>query len=188
MKLGKMFKGLGKKASGLGKSLKGAVRHAPRAGYSRGGQQGLLGGTTKSAATRAFAPVKARAKAMGSKMRSTGNKAATRAKGTYAADTKSGFAPRKEDFAGDYVGGQSTFADFDSIAAGGKGGGQLNIAKSRPSKGSLMKGRAQSAVNSVKGRAQSAVNNVKGRLNRFKNSKSGFAGLKSNGTSRYDIL
>lgn len=188
MKFGKMLKGLGKKASGLGKKIKGAVRHAPRAGYSRAGQQGLLGGTTKSAATRAFAPVKARAKAMGSKMRSTGNKLATRAKGSYAADTKSRFAARKEDFNGDYVGDQVKFADFDSIAAGGKGGGQLNIAKSTPSKGSLMKGRAQAAVNSAKGRAQSAVNNVKRRLNRFKNSKSGFAGLKSNGTSRYDIL
>lgn len=120
MKFAKALKGLGKKASGLGKKLKGVVSHAPRAGYNRAGQPGLLGGTTKSAASRALAPVKAKAKAMGAKIRNTAHNAAVRAKdasrlvrgrGSMAGSTKSGLAGKK----GDYVGGQEKFADFDSI-------------------------------------------------------------------------
>lgn len=182
MKFGKMLKGLGKKAGGLGKRIKGAVSHAPRAGYNRAGQKGLLGGTTKSAASRALAPVKAKARAMGSKVRSTASRVANRVKGTHGADTKSKFAPRKEDFAGDFVGGQEKFADFDDIAVGGRGGGKLDFDKvfppsGKPSKASLLKGRAQSAVN-----------NAKSRFNKYKNSKSASAGMKSNGGTRYDPL
>lgn len=180
MKFGKMLKGLGKKAGGLGKRIKGAVRHAPRAGYSRAGQTGLLGGTTKSAASRALAPVKAKARAMGSKVRSTASKVANRVRGTHGADTKSGFAPRKD--AGDFVGGQEKFADFDDIAAGGRGGGKLDFdsvfpPSKAPSKASLLKGRAQSAVNSVKSK-----------FNRRRNSKAAGAGMSSNGGTRYDPL
>lgn len=182
MKFGKMLKGLGKKAGGLGKRIKGAVRHAPRAGYSRAGQKGLLGGTTKSAASRALAPVKAKARAMGSKVRSTASRVANRVKGTHGADTKSKFAPRKEDFAGDYVGGKESFADFDDVAVGGRGGGKLDFdsvfpPSKAPSKASLLKGRAQSAVNSVKSK-----------FNRRRNSKAAGAGMSSNGGTRYDPL
>lgn len=178
MKFGKLLKGLGKKAGGLGKRIKGAVRHAPRAGYSRAGQKGLLGGTTKSAASRALAPVKAKARAMGSKIRSTASKAATRVKGTHGADTKSGFAGRKEDF----VGGQESFADFDS----------LNSTKAAPtmrtSNSKSLSRKYGSKMNAVKNKANSVMNAAKTRASSFRNTKSGFAGLKSNGSTRYEIL
>lgn len=186
MKFGKLLKGLGKKAGGLGNKLKSAMRHAPRAGYSRAGQKGLLGGTTRSAASRALAPVKAKARAMGSKVRSTASRVANRVKGTHGADTKSKFAPRKEDFAGDYVGGKESFADFDDVAVGGRGGGKLDFDSVFPkaSRGQ----RAKMSLDMAKGRARDMANRAKSKYNKYKNGKSAKAGMAGNGNTRYDAL
>ncbi len=139
----KGLKGLGKKASSLGSKLRGG-----KGGYKRVGQESLLGGTTKSAASRALAPVKARAKSMASKIR---NKMSGGKKGGGGGSGFSNFdgpyKPSKDD-------GFSTTADFDSIFP----------------KASRTQ-RASMGARNMKARASDALNSAKGRINKYRTGK-----------------
>lgn len=165
--IGKALKGLGKKAGGLSKKLKNAVT-TPRAGYTRVGQESLLGGTTKSAASRAFAPVKAKAKSMGTKVSNAMHNTKMRAKdasrfargrGSMAGTTKSGYAGGK----GDYVGKQDNdWADFDSLV------GHVNYGSGGARKGPKMSDADMSKVfgtapKTARGKAEMALTRAKER-------------------------
>ena len=167
--IGKALKSLGKKAGGLSKKLKNAVT-TPRAGYSRGGQKGLLGGTTQTAAQRAFAPVKAKAKSMGTKVSNAMHNTKMRAKdasrfargrGSMAGTTKSGYAGGK----GDYVGKQDNdWAEFDSLV------GHVNYGSGGARKGPKMSDAEMSKVfgtapKTARGKAEMALTRAKERAN-----------------------
>lgn len=158
----KGLKGLGKKASSLGSKLKGGLKRPARAGYSRGGQESLLGGTTKSAASRALAPIKAKAKSMGSKVRDKaqslrgGGKKSGGGGGSGFSNFDSGYTRSKDD-------GFSTTADFDSIFP----------------KASRTQ-RASMGARNMKARASDALQNAKGRINEYRTGKKmGGGGKKS---------
>lgn len=158
--IGKALKGLGKKADRISKNLK--------YGYNRGGQKALLGGTTQTAAQRAFAPVKAKAKAMGSKVSNAVHNTKMRAKdasrfargrGSMAGTTKSGYAGGK----GDYVGKQDNdWAGFDSLV------GHVNYGPGRAGKGPKMSDAEMSKVfgtapKTARGKAEMAMTRAKER-------------------------
>lgn len=171
----KGLKGLGKKASSLGSKLK--TRAA--GGYKRlGGQEKLLGGTTKSAASRAFAPIKAKAKSLGSKIRGGGKESSTgfsnfdgpykpskddgfgsvlgkNAKKTGFSNFDSGYTRSKDD-------GFNTTADFDSI-----------FPKASRSQ------RASMGARNMKARASDAVQSAKGRINEYRTGKKMGGGKKA---------
>jgi len=157
MRLGKGLmkglKGLGKKASSLGSKLKGGLKRPARAGYSRGGQESLLGGTTKSAASRALAPIKAKAKSMGSKVRDKaqslrgGWKKSGGGGGSGFSNFDGQYKPSKDD-------GFSTTADFDSIFP----------------KASRTQ-RASMGARNMKARASDAMQSAKGRINEYRTGK-----------------
>lgn len=161
MRFGKLLKGLGKKLGGKG---------VARAGYSRAGQKALLGGTTQTAAQRAFAPVKAKAKAMGSKVSNAVHNTKMRAKdasrfargrGSMAGTTKSGYAGGK----GDYVGKQDNdWAEFDSLV------GHVNYGSGGAGKGPKMSDAEMSKVfgtapKTARGKAEMAMTRAKERAN-----------------------
>lgn len=164
--IGKALKGLGKKAGGLSKKLKNAVT-TPRAGYTKRGQQRLLGGGG-AAAQHAFAPVKAKAKSMGTKVSNAMHNTKMRAKdasrfargrGSMAGTTKSGYAGGK----GDYVGKQDNdWADFDSLV------GHVNYGSGGARKGPKMSDADMSKVfgtapKTARGKAEMALTRAKER-------------------------
>lgn len=172
----KGLKGLGKKASSLGSKLK-----ARAGGYKRLGEEKLLGGgKIKSAASRTFAPIKARAKSMGSKIRgkkSGGEKTGfSNFDGDYKPSKDDGFGSvlgkkseggRFSNFDGPYKpskdDGFSTTADFDSI-----------FPKTSRSQ------RASMGARNMKARASDAMQSAKGRINEYRTGKKmGGGGKKS---------
>jgi len=143
----KGLKGLGKKASSLGSKLKARAA----GGYKMlGGQEKLLGGTTKSAASRAFAPIKAKAKSLGSKIRGGGKKSSTG-----FSNFDSGYTRSKDD-------GFNTTADFDSI-----------FPKASRSQ------RASMGARNMKARASDAMQSAKGRINEYRTGKKMGGGKKA---------
>jgi len=155
----KGLKGLGKKASSLGSKLRGG---RARAGYTRVGQESLLGGTTKSAASRALAPVKARAKSMGAKVR-----------GKMSGGKKSG-------------GGGSGFSNFDGPYQPSKDDGfgmSFESVFPKASRGQ----RASMGARNMKARASDALESAKGRINEYRTGKKfGGGGKKSTGPGDFD--
>ena len=123
MGFGKLLKGLGKKLTGKGPA---------RAGYSRAGQKSLLGGTTKSTASRAFGNVKARAKSLGSKVRGSMSKTSSKSGGGGGDKGFSNFdgpyKPSKDH-------GMDTTMDFDAVfpkaSRGQKAKMSLDMARGR---------------------------------------------------------
>lgn len=159
MGFGKLLKGLGKKLTGKGPA---------RAGYSRAGQKSLLGGTTKSTASRAFGNVKARAKSLGSKVRGSMSKTSSKSGGGGGDKGFSNFdgpyKPSKDD-------GFNTTADFDSIFP-------------KASRGQ----RASMGARNMKARASDAFDSAKGRINEYRTGKkgSGGGGKKSTAPDDFD--
>lgn len=154
-------KGLMKGLKGLGKKLTG--KGVARAGYSRAGQKALLGGTTKSAASRALAPVKARAKSLGAKVRGSMSKPSKKSGGGGGFSNFDGpYKPSKYD-------GFSTTMDFDSVFP-------------QASRGQ----RASMGVRNMKARASDALDSAKGRINEYRTGKRGGGGKKSSGPGDFD--
>jgi flagellar basal body rod protein FlgB len=139
MGFGKLLKGFGKKLTGKGPA---------RAGYSRAGQKALLGGTTKSTASRAFGNVKARAKSLGSKVRGSMSKTSSKSGGGGGDKGFSNFdgpyKPSKDH-------GMDTTMDFDSVFP-------------KASRGQ----RAKMSLDMAKGRARDMASDAKSRLNNYK--------------------
>lgn len=156
-------KGLMKGLKGLGKKLTG--KGVARAGYSRAGQKALLGGTTKSAASRALAPVKARAKSLGAKVRGSMSKPSKKSGGGGGFSNFDGpYKPSKDD-------GFSTTMDFDSVFP-------------KASRGQ----RASMGARNMKARASDALDSAKGRINEYRTGKKfgGGGGKKSSGPGDFD--
>lgn len=153
MRFGKLLKGLGKKLGGKG---------VARAGYSRAGQKALLGGTTKSAASRALGNVKARAKSMGAKVRSK-----------MSGGKKSG-------------GGGSGFSNFDGPYKPSKDDGfgmSFESVFPKASRGQRM----SMGARNMKARASDALDRAKGRINEYRTGKKfGGGGKKSSAPDDFD--
>lgn len=171
----KGLKGLGKKASSLGSKMK--TRAA--GGYkSLGGQEKLLGGTTKSAASRAFAPIKANAKSLGSKIRGGGGKK------TGFSNFDGPYKPSKDDGFGSVLGKNAKkggFSNFDSGYTRSKDDGFNTTADfdSIFPKASRSQ-RASMGARNMKARASDAMQSAKGRINEYRTGKKmGGGGKKS---------
>lgn len=157
----KGLKGLGKKAGSLGSKLKGGLKRS--GGYKRVGQEALLGGTTKSAASRALAPVKARAKSLGAKVRGSMSK------------------PSKKS------GGGSGFSNFDGPYKPSTDDGFGMSFESVFPKASRSQ-RASMGARNMKARASDALESAKGRINEYRTGKKfgGGGGKKSSGPGDFD--
>lgn len=157
-------KGLMKGLKGLGKKLGG--KGVARAGYSRAGQKALLGGTTKSAASRALGNVKARAKSMGAKVRGSMSRSSSSKSGGGGgfSNFDGPYKPSKDD-------GFSTTMDFDSVFP-------------KASRGQ----RASMGARNMKARASDALDSAKGRINEYRTGKKfgGGGGKKSSGPDDFD--
>jgi hypothetical protein len=177
----KGLKGLGKKASSLGSKMKARAA----GGYKRlGGQEKLLGGTTKSDASRAFAPIKAKAKSLGSKIRGGGGKK------TGFSNFDGPYKPSKDDGFGSVLGknakkgggGKKTgFSNFDSGYTRSKDDGFSTTADfdSIFPKASRTQ-RASMGARNMKARASDAMQSAKGRINEYRTGKKmGGGGKKS---------
>ena len=139
MGFGKLLKGMKKKLTGKGPA---------RAGYSRAGQKSLLGGTTKSTASRAFGNVKARAKSLGSKVRGSMSKTSSKSGGGGGDKGFSNFdgpyKPSKDH-------GMDTTMDFDAVFP-------------KASRGQ----KAKMSLDMARGRARDMASDAKSRLNNYK--------------------
>jgi hypothetical protein len=174
----KGLKGLSKKASSLGSKLKARAA----GGYKKlGGQEKLLGGTTKSAASRAFAPIKAKAKSLGSKIRGGGGKK------TGFSNFDGPYKPSKDDGFGSVLGknakkggGGSGFSNFDGQYKPSKDDGFSTTADfdSIFPKASRTQ-RASMGARNMKARASDAVQSAKGRINEYRTGKKMGGGKKA---------
>lgn len=182
----KGLKGLGKKASSLGSKMKARAA----GGYKRlGGQEKLLGGTTKSAASRAFAPIKAKAKSLGSKIRGGGGKK------TGFSNFDGPYKPSKDDGFGSVLGknakkgGGGGFSNFDGPYKPSKDDGfsttmDFDSVFPKASRGQ----RASMGARNMKARASDALDSAKGRINEYRTGKKfgGGGGKKSSGPGDFD--
>lgn len=180
MKFGKLMKGLGKKASSLGSKLK-----ARAAGYkSLGKHEKLLGGTTKSAASKALAPVKARAKAMGTKVRDkVQSMRGGGGKKTGFSNFDGPYKPSKDDGFGSVLGKNSKksgggFDNFDGPYKPSKDDGfGMTFEPSFPKQSRSQ--RLSATARNMKARASDRLESAKGRLNEYRTGKRGGGGKKS---------
>lgn len=179
----KGLKGLGKKASSLGSKMKARAA----GGYKRlGGQEKLLGGTTKSAASRAFAPIKAKAKSLGSKIRGGGGKK------TGFSNFDGPYKPSKDDGFGSVLGKNAKksgggFDNFDGPYTPSKDDGfGMTFEPSFPKQSRSQ--RLSATARNMKARASDRLESAKGRLNEYRTGKKfgGGGGKKSSGPGDFD--
>lgn len=179
MKFGKLMKGLGKKASSLGSKLK-----ARAGGYkSLGKHEKLLGGTTKSAASKALAPVKARAKAMGTKVRDkVQSMRGGGGKKTGFSNFDGPYKPSKDDGFGSVLGKNAKksgggFDNFDGPYKPSKDDGfGMTFEPSFPKQSRSQ--RLSATARNMKARASDRLESAKGRLNEYRTGKRGGGGGK----------
>lgn len=186
MKFGKLMKGLGKKASGLSSKLK-----ARAGGYkSLGKHEKLLGGTTESAPSKAFGPIKAKAKDMGSKVRDKfQSMRGGGGKKTGFSNFDGPYKPSKDDGFGSVLGKNAKksgggFDNFDGPYTPSKDDGfGMTFEPSFPKQSRAQ--RLSATARNMKARASDRLESAKGRLNEYRTGKRGGGAKKSTATDDF---